>query len=540
MRFLLFGGVAAVAAVAAAVSAQANDSPQTPAATAASSAPAPSGRVGRVSLVAGKVEFRGPGEAQWSPAAVNDPVASGVALRTDSGARAEIRIGADTVDLDGGTEIAVVKLDDPIAEIAVTQGRIDLDIRWLEPGENLQVDIPRGGVWPRSSGRYDVDVGDGHQLVRIAAFTGGARFFGGGAEIPIQAGDRVSFALTGPIAAAIEPASGDEFAEWCGGRAVDDSRLAAPYFVSRAMTGYAELDAAGGWRSSDTYGAVWEPKARPEDWAPFRNGHWRWLAPWGWSWVDDQPWGFVTSHYGRWLLVDGQWAWAPGKFTPHPVWSPAVVAFLGTPGVGLSYADGPGPAIAWFPLAPGEVYWPSYTADLDYIRAVNAPDVADLSAVRIRKDGEPPGEIVNAHFANREFASVVPRPVFVAGGTVATALVSIPAERLHNAPAIMGSPRIGPPPPVRVAAVASAGAHSAAEHPPASAKAEKTTLWTNLVRAAEIRSRHFQEIARLHFAHLRLVAYTEGSRLRHSLVLRVARPEHAVLHFEGRRRVIRR
>jgi allantoicase len=103
----------------------------------------------------------------------------------------------------------------------------------------------------------------------------------------------------------------------------------------------------------------------------------------------------------------------------------------------------------------------------------------------------------------------------------------------------MGSPRIGPPPPVRVAAATSAGAHSAAEHPPVS-KAEKTTLWTSLVRGAEIRSRHFQEIARLHFAHMRLVAYTEGSRLRHSLVLRVARPDHAVLHSEGRRRVIRR
>ena len=71
-------------------------------------------------------------------------------------------------------------------------------------------------------------------------------------------------------------------------------------------------------------------------------------------------------------------------------------------------------------------------------------------------------------------------------------------------------------------------------------KAEKGAAWTNLVRAAEIRSRHFQEIARLRFAHLRLVAYTEGLHLRHSLVLRVARPDHAVLHSEARRRLIRR
>ncbi|MFZ3236198.1 MAG: DUF6600 domain-containing protein [Stellaceae bacterium] len=536
MRFLLSGGVVAAALVAAIVAAaHADGSPQAAAATAAALAPAPSGRVGRVSLVAGKVEFRGPGEAQWSPAAVNDPIVTGVALRTDSQSRAEIRVGADTVDLDRGAEIAVVKLDDPMAEIAVRQGRVDLDIRGRDAAGTVQVDIARGGVRPQLPGRYDIDVGGGGEPVKIAAFTGGARFSGAGTDILIPAGDRVSFGAAGLIAPATEPASGDEFAEWCGARAVDDARLAAPYFVARAATGYAVLDAAGSWRSSAKYGEVWEPKAPPENWAPFRNGHWRWLAPWGWSWVDDQPWGFATSHYGRWLFADGRWAWAPGKLTPRPAWSPAVVAFLGTPGVGLSYADGPGPAIAWFPLAPGEIYWPSYTSDLDYIRAVNAPDVADLSAVRIRKDGEPPGEIVNAHFANREFASVVPRPVFVAGATVATALVSIPDERLRNAPAIMGSPRIGPPPPVRVAAV-----QPAREHPAAIVRAEKGTAWTNLVRAAEIRSRHFQEIARLRFAHLRLVAYTEGLHLRHSLVLRVARPDHAVLHSEGRRRLIRR
>jgi hypothetical protein len=535
MRFLLSGGVFAAAVAVAAMPAAASDSLQTPAATASISAPTPSGRVGRVSLVAGKVEYRGPGEAHWTPAAVNDPIAAGVALRSDSQSRAEIRIGADTVDLDRGAELEVVKLDEPTAEIAVRQGRLDLDIRRLDPGEAVQLDLPRGGVWPRMPGRYDIDVGGGDRPVRIAAFTGRARFVGGGADIAVGAGDRVSFAVSGPIAAATEPASGDEFAEWCGARAVDDLRLAAPYFVSRGMTGYAELDAAGNWRTSDKNGEVWEPKATPEDWAPFRNGHWRWLAPWGWSWVDDQPWGFATAHYGRWLLIDGRWAWAPGKFRPHPVWAPAVVAFLGTSGVGLSYADGPGPAIAWFPLAPDEIYWPSYTVDLDYIRAVNSPDVADLSAVRIREDGEPPAEIVNAHFANREFASVVPRPIFVGGGMVAAALVWIPDERLRNAPAIMGSPRIGPPP-VRVAAVAPAHAH-----PAAMAKGEKpATVWTRLVRAAEIRSRHFQEIVRLHLAHLRLVAYTEGSRLRHSLVLRVARPDHPVLQSEARRRAIRR
>jgi hypothetical protein len=552
MRLHFPAGVLAATIVAiGSASPRASEAPQRPAATAATPpapttaaaapGPAPSARVGRVSLVSGKVEFRGPGDLRWSAASVNDPVATGVALRTDPQAQAEIRVAADTIDLDRGTEIAIAKLDQTMAEIAVEQGRIDLDLRRFVSGESVQIDIRRGGVWLLQPGRYDVDAGGGDQPGRIAAYTGSARFASGGIDIPIAAGDRVLLSTAGPIAPTIEPASGDEFAEWCGARAVDEARLAAPYFVSREMTGYAALDAAGSWRATDNYGEVWTPNAVPAGWAPYRDGHWRWLEPWGWSWVDDQPWGFATSHYGRWLLADGKWSWAPGNWTPHPVWAPAVVAFLGTPGVGLSYADGPGPAIAWFPLAPGEIYWPSYTGDLDYIRAVNRSSAADLSAIRVRQDGEPPAAIANAHFANREFASVVPRPVFVAGQTVAAALVAIPDERLRDAPAIMGSPRIGPPPPpapVRVAA-----APAVREHPAAlrvAAKSAKSANWLSLVRAATIRSRRFQGFARLRLVRLRLSGDDETSRLRHTLVLRLARADHAPPHPEAHKRMIRR
>ncbi len=330
----------------------------------------PSSRVGRVSLVSGKVEFRGPDETQWSPGSVNDPVATAVALRTAPQTRAEIRIGGDTIDLAEDTEIAIVKLEQLSAEIWIRQGRIGLDIHRFDPGETVQIDTSFGGVWVRQQGRYDIDSGGGDRAARIAAYTGGAQFVGRAGDIPIRAGERIILSTGAPAKATVETASGDEFAEWCGGRAVDDLTLAAPYFVSRDMTGYAELDAAGTWQVSEKYGTVWTPKMTSADWRPYRNGHWRWLPPWGWSWVDNAPWGFATSHYGRWMFADNKWSWTPGKWSANPVWAPAVVAFLGTPGVGLSYADGRGPAIGWFPLAPAEVYWPGYTHDLEYIRAI--------------------------------------------------------------------------------------------------------------------------------------------------------------------------
>ncbi len=507
---------------------------------AAQPAVSPPGRVGQISEVSGKVEFRGPGDTAWSDAAINDPIASGVSLRTDSLSRAVIRFGSDTVALADSTEIAIAGLNYRTAEIAVSRGRIGFDAsqpaKVAGNGENLQIDLPHGGVWLLGAGRYEIGAGGGNQPLSVAAFAGSARFVGGGADIRIEAGRRAELGAS----ITTEPADEDEFSVWCAARAIDATRLAAAYFVSPATTGIAALDDAGSWKADPKFGEVWVPDGLPADWAPYRYGHWRWVAPWGWSWIDDRPWGFAPSHFGRWALLGRRWSWLPGAYSPHPVYAPAVVAFLGTSGVGLSYAGGPGPAVAWFPLAPGEVYWPGDTSDLDYIRQLNAADIADLGLIRLRADGEPPAEIVNGHFANRPFASVVPRPVFLAGQAVAPSLVQIPRERLLNAPALMGSPQIGrpaPPAPVRVVAAPAAAGRSPATG--VAARVADSLAWVKAVYAAAIRSRNFQRAARLHAAHLRIPAYAAAPRSRHEIILRVAHASHIPNSGEARRKVFR-
>jgi hypothetical protein len=47
-------------------------------------------------------------------------------------------------------------------------------------------------------------------------------------------------------------------------------------------------------------------------------GRWVWVVPWGWTWVDDAPWGFAPFHYGRWVYVS-YWAWVPGPLAVRPV-----------------------------------------------------------------------------------------------------------------------------------------------------------------------------------------------------------------------------
>jgi hypothetical protein len=56
----------------------------------------------------------------------------------------------------------------------------------------------------------------------------------------------------------------------------------------------------------------------------------------------------------------------------RPVYAPALVAFVGGANFQLTISSGPANAgIGWFPLAPGEVYRPAYTASRAYVRNVN-------------------------------------------------------------------------------------------------------------------------------------------------------------------------
>jgi hypothetical protein len=71
----------------------------------------------------------------------------------------------------------------------------------------------------------------------------------------------------------------------------------------------------------------------------------------GWTWVDTAPWGWAPYHYGRWCFVDGYWAWAPGPVIARAVYAPALVAFLGEPGVVVGAA---GPPVSWVALGWGE------------------------------------------------------------------------------------------------------------------------------------------------------------------------------------------
>jgi hypothetical protein len=89
----------------------------------------------------------------------------------------------------------------------------------------------------------------------------------------------------------VNVSAADDFDRWSELRDRQYESSQSARYVSREVVGYEDLDASGTWSTDPTYGNVWYPTALPAAWPPYRYGHWVWVNPWGWTWVDDEPWG---------------------------------------------------------------------------------------------------------------------------------------------------------------------------------------------------------------------------------------------------------
>jgi hypothetical protein len=332
----------------------------------------PPSRVARMNYAQGSVSFQPGGEGDWVEAVPNRPLTTGDNLWTDQDSRAELHVGSTAIRLGSETSLTFLQLDDNTLQLRLAQGTALLRVRHLDDEDNVEIDTPNLAFVIQRNGEYRVDVyPDGRSTV-IEVFQGRGEAIGAGNNYTVVAGQRAAFTGDDNLDYEIDPLpEPDGFDEWAleRDRREDDDRSAN--YVSREMTGYEDLDDYGRWSYAGNYGPVWVPTAVPVGWAPYRYGHWVWIAPWGWTWVDDQPWGFAPFHYGRWCLIGGAWAWVPGPVVVRPVYAPALVAFVGGGGFRFSVSFGGGGGVGWFPLAPGEVFVPTYRVSRRYVNQVN-------------------------------------------------------------------------------------------------------------------------------------------------------------------------
>jgi hypothetical protein len=168
------------------------------------------------------------------------------------------------------------------------------------------------------------------------------------------------------------------------------------------------------------------------------------VQPWGWTWIDEAPWGFAPFHYGRWAFVGGIWGWVPGPVVARPVYAPALVVWVGRPGWQLSFSIGTGPAVGWFPLGPREVFVPAFRSSTVYVQRINAPHVTNITQI-VNVQREPH----RAHYANRshrDAVTIVPGNVVSGGAPVSRhAYRFAQGQSIGPLPDAAPAPAIAPP-----------------------------------------------------------------------------------------------
>ena len=214
----------------------------------------------------------------------------------------------------------------------------------------------------------------------------------------------------------------------------DNSRSAQ--YLSHDVVGYDDLDENGDWHDNSNYGHVWFPHQTSPGWAPYHEGHWDWIDPWGYTWVDDSSWGYAPFHYGRWVSVEGRWGWVAGPPAERAVYAPALVVFIGAGGGGF------GGNVGWFPLGPREVHVPTYPVSSGYMNRVNVSNttVSTTTVSNVYNTtviNKTTNTTTNITYANRNVqgaVTAVPQRAFASAQPVAKAAVVVSAKEIATAP----------------------------------------------------------------------------------------------------------
>ena len=417
----------------------------------------PPSRVARLGILNGPVSAEPAGGNTFVPAESNQVLTSGDRVYTDASAAAELQAGQVAVRMGAATDLTLTAMTDALAQFGLAAGSVHLRSLAVDPGTVLELDSPQAAVTVLQPGDVRVDVDPAAHTTTVQLVSGQVQVDSPGSSQILTPGQRIRIHgddLDGGESAYAEPlstAEADGLDSFSGTR--DSAEVSGADAVSNYMNpdtvGSADLAANGSWDASDIngIGPVWYPVVAA-GWQPYCYGHWRYIRPWGWTWVGAEPWGFAPFHYGRWTQIDGRWGWIPGPRVVRPVYAPALVAFAG----GAHYAESLGyPAgfgiTAWFPLGPKEPYFPPYSGSTRYQNRVNASNLYNPNDAEVRDFYNQRAVNVYAaqpasgrSFVNRSLATVaVPQNSFSAGRSVSNNVLNLPETALASAPLLTRS-----------------------------------------------------------------------------------------------------
>jgi len=428
----------------------------------------PPTRVARIAYMQGTVSLQPAGADSWSEVPPNYPMISGDRIYTDQYARAIIQNGSTDVRLWGQTDVTLTNLNDQYEQIGIAQGSVRVRVFGIYPGNMVEVDTPNAAVFIQQPGDYRINAYDS-QASLVEVNTGSVQITGPGINQQVDQGQAVQVAGSNPVELGLVTMPVfDDLDRWSIDRDHHILNSVSARYVSREIPGYDDLDDYGDWTVTPDYGPVWYPRAMPVGWQPYTIGHWAYVQPWGYTWVDDAAWGYAPFHYGRWAVIGGRWGWAPGPPAVVPVYSPALVAFVGPPPApsgGAAFITGVATGLAlaaWFPLGVAEPYVPWYHCTPNYVRTVNVTNINTTVIknttiinnynVFINNTRNVTNvnqiNVTNVNYVNRTHVYAVPANTFTSGVRVQQAAVHLnpqQQQQLAKAPVVVARP-LAPPP----------------------------------------------------------------------------------------------
>ncbi len=282
-----------------------------------SAANSPAVTVGRVYAIEGELLSYVPAENDWVAAVRDTPFQTGDAFYSGDNSMAELIIPNGTwIRIGGNTQVQFVALDRNLAEMDVAAGMA----RFYNKSSStvIKATSPFGYVLVDPGAVFDFYVGD--SSVEVVAVRGTVSF------VHAATNSRYNVSVGSPSILAdqsrVSSGEGTVDPDWdnwnrgresfwmgkarAGGRSVG---YLPPSLQSEAYA----LEENGRWESVPYEGTerwFWRPTTISAGWSPFTTGRW---TDWNGdqTWIPEEPFGYVTHHYGNWIYARNNWYWAP-------------------------------------------------------------------------------------------------------------------------------------------------------------------------------------------------------------------------------------
>jgi len=327
----------------------------------ASAANTPAITVGRVYAIEGDLFCYVPVENDWVAAVRDAPFRTGDTLYSGDNSMAEFIIPNGTwARIGGNTQIQFIALDRDLAEIDVAAGVVRFYNK--SSGTVIKAISPFGYVLVNPGTVFDFYVGE--SSVEVVAVKGTVSFVHSATNVRynVPAGSPSILADQNQVSSG-EGTVDPDWDQWNRGR--EDFWIAKARVGGRSV-GYLPpslqpeayaLEENGRWESVPYEGTqrwFWRPTTVSAGWSPFTTGRW---TDWDGdqTWIPEEPFGYVTHHYGNWIYARNNWYWAPPVVSVRPGLSLLNILFFWSPGR-VSWIHS-GAHVGWVPLAPRETYY---------------------------------------------------------------------------------------------------------------------------------------------------------------------------------------